>query len=103
MATVRRPSSLAARMTRMAISPRLATRMLRIRCGMTTFTLNISVEIIVAYGTSCDPNPAAARTAAQAPGCAPPPKGAEPRAKTTLFDRGALGGAGCTDPALLQA
>jgi len=30
----------------------------------------------------------------QAQGSAPPPQVAEPRAKTTLFDRGALGRAG---------
>src|SRR5262249_23754197 len=39
MATVLMPSSFAALITRMAISPRFATRRLRIRCGMDAFTL----------------------------------------------------------------
>src|SRR6516225_9077217 len=44
-ATVRRPSSLAARITRMAISPRLATRTLRIRCGSAGFTLRSAIRM----------------------------------------------------------
>src|SRR5215472_9398287 len=44
-ATVRRPSSLAARITRMAISPRLATRTLRIRCEAAGFTLRSTVSM----------------------------------------------------------
>src|SRR5215472_18788302 len=44
-ATVRRPSSLAARITRMAISPRLATRTLRIRCEAAGFTLRSTVRM----------------------------------------------------------
>src|SRR5215469_9982900 len=44
-ATVRSPSSLAARITRMAISPRLATRTLRIRCEAAGFTLRSTVSM----------------------------------------------------------
>src|ERR1700761_2403077 len=42
MATVRRPSSFAARITRIVISPRLAMRIFRIFCEVMGFTLKFS-------------------------------------------------------------
>src|SRR5689334_18545802 len=48
MAMVRMPSSLAARMTRMAISPRLATSRLRMRVNMAHLLLNFPGRGIVA-------------------------------------------------------